>query len=74
MSKSFRVGLPWELLYADDLVLIAESEEQLSDMLKHVKDGMESKDLKSKHRQGRCMQERSGEKFFALHYMQEMDS
>jgi len=28
-SKKFRLGLPWELLYADDLALIAESEEEL---------------------------------------------
>ena len=25
LSRDFRVGLPWELLYADDLVLIADS-------------------------------------------------
>src|SRR5260221_5452632 len=29
LSKEFREGLPWELLYADDLALIAESEEKL---------------------------------------------
>jgi hypothetical protein len=46
LSRAFRVGLPWELLYADDLVLIAETEEQLLDMLKHWKDGMESKGLR----------------------------
>ena len=27
LSQNFRVGLPWELLYADDLVLMAETEE-----------------------------------------------
>jgi len=26
ISREFRVALPWELLYADDLVVIAESE------------------------------------------------
>ena len=25
LSEEFRAGLPWELLYADDLALIAES-------------------------------------------------
>ena len=25
LSRDFRVGLPWELLYADDMALIAES-------------------------------------------------
>jgi len=29
ISREFRVALPWELLYADDLVVIAESEEDL---------------------------------------------
>jgi len=27
LSREFRVALPWELLYADDLVVIAETEE-----------------------------------------------
>jgi len=27
--REFRVALPWELLYADDLVVIAETEEDL---------------------------------------------
>jgi len=29
LSREFRVALLWELLYADDLVLIAETEEDL---------------------------------------------
>src|SRR5260221_1756421 len=29
VSKELREGLPWELLYADDVVLMAESEEEL---------------------------------------------
>ena len=32
LSKNFKVGLPWELLYADDLALIAETEEELIDI------------------------------------------
>ena len=28
-TREFRVALPWELLYADDLVVIAETEEDL---------------------------------------------
>ena len=39
-------GLPWELLYADDLVLMADSEEGLIEKLKRWKDGMEGKGLK----------------------------
>ena len=34
LSRTFRVGLPWELLYADDLVLMAESEEKPMDKQK----------------------------------------
>jgi len=29
LSREFRVALPWELLYADDLVVIAETEDYL---------------------------------------------
>jgi len=29
LSREFRVAIPWELLYADDLVVIAETEEDL---------------------------------------------
>jgi len=27
ISREFRVALPWELLYADDLAVIAETDE-----------------------------------------------
>ena len=49
--RAFRMSLPWEPLYADDLALIAETEEQLLDTLKLLKDEMESKGLrvKTKH-------------------------
>lgn len=46
LSKRFRVGLPWELLYADDLALIAESEEELIEKIKRWKNGMEEKGLR----------------------------
>ena len=46
LSKKFRVGLPWELLYADDLALIAETEEELVEKIKRWKDGMEKKGLR----------------------------
>jgi len=29
ISREFRVALPWELLYADDLAVIAETEEEI---------------------------------------------
>ena len=46
LSKKFRIGLPWELFYADDLALLAESEEELFEMIRHWKDGMEQNGLK----------------------------
>ena len=29
ISREFRLALPWELLYADDLAVIAETEEEM---------------------------------------------
>ena len=46
LSRNFRGGLPWELLYADDLVLVAESEESLLEKISKWKTGLESKGLK----------------------------
>jgi len=38
ISREFRVALPWELLYTDDLVVIAESEEDVIKRLNEWKD------------------------------------
>ena len=46
LSIEFRTGCPWELLYADDLALIAESMEELNVKLKNWKEGMEGKGLR----------------------------
>jgi hypothetical protein len=46
LSREFRDGLPLELLYADDLVLMAETEELLMEKLMKWKVGMESKGLR----------------------------
>ena len=46
LSKKFRIWLAWELFYADDLALLAESEEELLEMIKQWKDGMEKKGIK----------------------------
>ena len=46
ISRNFRVGLPWELLYADDLALLAESEAELLEKIKRWKQGMEEKGLR----------------------------
>jgi len=36
LSREFRVALPWELLYADDLVVIAETEDDLIKRLNSI--------------------------------------
>jgi len=46
ISREFRVALPWELLYADDLALIAETEEELIKRLNEWKDNVESKGMR----------------------------
>jgi len=46
LSKKFREGLPWELFYADDLALLAESEEKLLEKIGLWKRRMEEKGLK----------------------------
>ena len=43
ISREFRVALPWELLYADDLAVIADTEEELIKRLNDWKDNVESK-------------------------------
>ena len=43
LSREFRVALPWELLYADDLVVIAETEEDLIKRLIEWKDNVENR-------------------------------
>ena len=46
LSRDFRRGLPWELLYADDLVLIAESREEAQEQYRRWRDGMRAKGLR----------------------------
>ena len=45
MSREFKVALPWELLYADDLAVIDETEEELIKRLNEWKDNVESKGM-----------------------------
>ena len=45
ISREFRVALPWELLYADDLAVIAETEEELIKRLNEWKDNVKSKGI-----------------------------
>jgi len=46
ISREFRVALPCELLYADDLAVIAETEEELIKRLNEWKDNLESKGMR----------------------------
>ena len=46
LSLEFREGLPMELLYADDLILMAESREQLVERIKIWKNKLEGKGLR----------------------------
>ena len=45
LSREFKVGCPWELLYTDDLVLIAETLEGLKKNFTIWKDNIEAKGL-----------------------------
>ena len=49
ISREFRVVLPWELLYADDLAVIAETEEELIKRLNEWKENVESKGMRVTH-------------------------
>ena len=46
LSRELREGLPEELLYVDDLVLITEAEELLLKKLMKLEKGMEMKGLR----------------------------
>jgi len=46
ISRELRVALPWELLYADDLAVTAETEEELIKRLNEWKDNVESKGIR----------------------------
>jgi len=46
ISREFRVALPWELLYADDLVVIAETEENLLKRLNERKNNVENRGMR----------------------------
>ena len=46
LSHQFHTGVPWELLYADDLAVMADSLEECIARLKVWKEGMERKGLR----------------------------
>ena len=49
ISREFRVALPWKLLYADDLAVIAETEKELIKRLNDWKDNVETKGMRVKY-------------------------
>ena len=55
LSRVFRRGTPWELLYADDLVVIADSLDECVARLKAWKTGMESKGLRVNMPKTKCL-------------------
>ena len=46
VTQGVKEGLPWELLYTDDLVLVAQSKEELREKVLQWKECMELKGLK----------------------------
>ena len=46
LSQEHRTGCPWELLYADDLVIISDNLEELLQKVQTWKDAMEDKGLR----------------------------
>jgi len=46
LYREFRVALPWELLYVDDLVVIAETEEDLIKRLNEWKNFVENRGIR----------------------------
>ena len=46
ISREFIVVLPWQLLYADDLFVIAETEENLIKRLNEWKNNVENKGMR----------------------------
>jgi len=46
LSREFRVALPWELLYAYDLVVIAETEDDLIKRLNEWKDNVKNRGVR----------------------------
>jgi len=46
LSREFRVALSWEFLYADDLVVIAETEDDLINRLNEWKDIVENRSMR----------------------------
>jgi len=46
ISREFTVVLPWQLLYADNVIAIAETEDDLINRLNEWKDNMENRGMR----------------------------
>ena len=60
LSPGFNAGLPWELLYADDLVIMADSLDELSVKLERWKAESSAKGLKVNTKKTKIMISKSG--------------
>jgi len=47
LSREFRVALPWELLFTDDLVVMSETEDYLVKRLNAWKDNVENRGMRA---------------------------
>jgi len=62
ISREFRVALPWKLLYADDLVVIAENEEDLIKRLNKWKNNVENRGMRVNMNKTKAMISRERQK------------
>ena len=61
ISREFRVALPWELLFADDLVVIAETEEDLIKRLNEWKNNVENRGMRVNMNKNKVMTRNVGQ-------------
>jgi len=59
ISREFRVALPWEMLYADDLVVIAEREDDLIKSPNEWKDNVENRGTRANMKKTKVQNVRS---------------
>jgi len=61
-SREFGVALPWELLYADDLIVIAETEDDQIKRLNELKDNVENRGMRVNINKAKVMISREWQK------------
>jgi len=60
LSREFRVALPWELLHTNDLVVIAETEDDLIKRLNEWKDNVDNRGMRLNMNKTKVMITRNG--------------